>query len=196
MDKKIYKKLISNHGMGTVKSLGWSSIESQHKRFEVIYNNRPEAATSLLDVGAGYGDFLTFLKFQESTFDYTGIEPFEPFYQEAVKNFGEEFFRNTDLMNYNPKRNYDYVIASGLFWRDVEDWNDIFIRSVEKMMCLSRLGVSFNLLSTYSNAMKNPKLRYSNPAEIVELIGALGEKFMLIHNYHKTNKDFTCVLYK
>ena len=60
--KKRYDKKYNHHG-STIKSLGWDNKVNQYKRFEIALKDlNINKYSSILDIGCGFGDLLTFLK--------------------------------------------------------------------------------------------------------------------------------------
>ena len=60
---KFYEKNIDDHNDG-YKALGWGSIDSQYKRFEVLSKINNLNGSSILDVGCGLGDFYLWFKYK------------------------------------------------------------------------------------------------------------------------------------
>ena len=82
--------------------LDWASAESQLARFQIFARNVALADKSLLDVGCGLGDLLTYLASLGLRVRYTGVDLLEKMVQAAQRNHpGHDFVRG-DIFRANP----------------------------------------------------------------------------------------------
>ena len=190
-----YNRLIHQFGLGSPKSLGWSSETSQHIRFNVFTDNAPEGTTSILDVGSGYGDFYVHLREQGWNVDYMGLEPCDAFYNYAANKLGEGLFTHTNITDFSTEKSYDFVVGSGLFWIKSEQPEKEFLHTVTKMFALCNLATVFNMLNS-DGKKKGSTCNYADPSRILSLVANITKHAKLIDGYHPENKDFTIILYK
>lgn len=143
-----HRHRLSAYGKGSFGALGWKSMESQTKRFEVIASAWNLNGASILDVGCGYGDLKGYLDQRFTDFHYTGIDQQPEFIAEAKQlyvNTPHTYFFQTDFTQADfPK--VDYVIASGaLSYRSV---NTHFVyEMIAKMYSTAHCGIAFNLFN-------------------------------------------------
>ncbi len=139
---------LNAYGRGSFGALGWKSMESQTKRFEVIASAWNLNGTSILDVGCGYGDLKEYLDQRFTGFHYTGIDQQPEFIAEAKQiyiNSPHTYFFQTDFNQADfPK--VDYVVASGsLSYRSA---NTHFVNEmIAKMYSTAHCGIAFNLFN-------------------------------------------------
>lgn len=107
------KELFNTYGVDE-RSLGWTK-NKQNLRFAQIASRFDINSASVLDVGCGFADLLTFLKdnFDANEFKYTGIDIMSDFIEVASKKHPEAEFYTSDLFNFSSDRKYKYVVACG-----------------------------------------------------------------------------------
>jgi len=191
--KEFHKKLYKEHG-NNIKSLDWSE-ESQWKRFEVLASIGKWNNKTVLDVGCGFGDFLSCLYTQEGLFqpkNYVGIDVMNEFVEAAKKKYPFGEFRNTDIIDIND--NFDYVIASGIFYLPSNDWVERTSNILQKMFNLCNIGIGANFLSALSPNQKDGRY-YADPSYVlVNTMNFISKKVILRHDY--LPNDFTVFVYK
>ncbi|MCB0745930.1 MAG: class I SAM-dependent methyltransferase [Ignavibacteriae bacterium] len=177
--------------------MGWSSRASQEKRFEVLTSLMSKEYTSVLDVGSGYGDFTNFIAPQRNNKIYVGIEPFYDFYKLACNTYGTKYFVNESLDGFVKQYSqlFDYVIASGLFWRNQDRWEEFFMKTIQTMFSICEIGVCANLLSS-NHPKQKPWLIYVNPTKVVPKLKTITPNVKIVENYFENNRDFTFLLEK
>ena len=107
------EELFSQYGVDE-RSLGWTK-HKQSIRFAQMLSPLHIDGASLLDVGCGFGDLLTYIKTEHSgeTVDYTGIDIVPEFIDVAKQKNGDGSFLNTDLFKFESYKRYKYVVACG-----------------------------------------------------------------------------------
>jgi SAM-dependent methyltransferase len=203
--KRFFDKLWNLHDEGDALTVGWGSEESQSQRFAYLlgvgeFGGAPGfAGKSVLDVGCGLGDLLDFtveaLPEEERPKEYVGIDLMERTVQTARERHPDVEFIHGDVTEHEwKKRQFDYVVASGIFSLAFDGWNTHVRRVVEKMFDLCRVGVAVNFLSSY-HPKRAKESEYANPATTLDLLmRRISRKAVLRHDY-RTN-DFTIYLYR
>ena len=146
-----YSKLFKQHGQSP-KSLGWSKGK-QFLRFDQLTKYYMLKDCSILDVGCGFGDFVTYLKskYEWASIDYLGIDLIDDFVQVAKKTHHQNNFRfisgefiETDLIG-----KFDYVISSGIFNLKNDNGNNhnLLEQFISKMLSHCNKSVSIDFLS-------------------------------------------------
>ena len=97
--------------------LDWASAQSQLARFQIFARNVPLQDKSLLDVGCGLGDLLTYLESLGLGVRYTGLDLLEKMVQAARRNHPGHDFMQGDIFKANPfaPESFDVVFCSGAF---------------------------------------------------------------------------------
>ena len=167
-----------------VKSLGWGSVYSQQKRFDILLDIGVDINDSVLDVGCGYGDF------SKDFVNYLGIDLREDAITMAKNKYSDVKFELKSIYDINDT--YDWVFASGIFcfinnWEETEG-------IIEKMFNTSKKGTAFNFLSALTTKEKLSDMKPTKIEEILPIIYKLTNKFTIRHDY--LINDFTIYLYK
>jgi len=184
-DKDIeqYTQWIAEHG-ATVQGLGWNSEGGQRLRWKVLSEVYPLSGCSILDVGAGFGGFATYLKEQDIPFaDYVGIDITRAVVDAASCKYKILISDIADA----PLSNV--VFASGIFGTEgtAAQWR----RTINQMWGKASNALAFNMLS--SLAGDGPICRLS-PAEVFMFCRELTPWVSLAHNYMP--HDFTIYMYR
>ena len=119
---KHYKELFKIYGK-SVKSVQWSSPQTQHIRFKYLLQPIKKNE-SIIDIGCGFGDLYSYLVKNNFTTKYLGIDFIEEFIQEAKKGFQTQenvSFKQIDVINDKLPEGYDWHVASGLFNNKMKD---------------------------------------------------------------------------
>ena len=190
-----FEKLYSEHG-NSVESLGWNK-ESQKQRFDVLSKIGNFNGASILDVGCGFGDFLSYLKRRDILpYKYVGIDLISEFIARAAEMHPGTSFYNKDVLSFgNNDSSYGYVVGSGLFFLDTEDWYKYVLDVADKMFHLCNIGIGINFLSQYNIIRPVEGRAYCNPGSVLQmLMDHISIKAILYHDYREN--DFTVFLYK
>lgn len=176
----------------------WGSEDSQHARFEILNEIGPISGHSVLDVGCGSGDLLTFLREVGSRpRDYVGCDLSQEIIELAREKHPQHAFRHCDVLKFPidlHKDGFDYVLASGLFALEEELWKERTLRKLIKMFRICRMGMGANFLSSFSKG-DDPESHYSDPGELLSsVMREITPKAILRHDYRQN--DFTIFLYK
>ncbi len=145
---KFYKDSHEEHGI-SAQGVHWDSEFTQFKRFEVLTNfiKNDFKDSSLIDVGCGYGAYLTYLK-KENLFPdiYLGIDCEKFILDITSKKFDKNVFLKCNILK-NEIPNADYLICSGAL--NILNQTD-FLEAIENCYRASNKGFVFNFLSPHS----------------------------------------------
>jgi len=176
------------------RGLGFRTRSSQEKRFEALLSLGDFDGCRLLDVGCGFGDFLAFLHERGIRPDYTGIDLCEPMVARGRERFGHEAtFVDCDVLEYEPTRRFDYVVASGIFGLEAEGARERIGPTVQRMFEWASHGAACNFLSALSPVPVEQRV-YVEPVEMLEFALTLTPCVRLDHSY--LPNDFTIHLYR
>jgi SAM-dependent methyltransferase len=183
-----YSKKVRDHGP-IPAGVDWNGEEGQRLRFDVLL--RVVEATSpfsLDDYGCGYGALFDHLsEWQGARPDYLGIDISHDMIARARSSHPGEEDRFVD--GAASPRVADYGVASGIFnvrlTASHEDWINHIEGCLDGMNAHSRLGFSFNCLSSYSDApMRKDYLFYGDPRHYFDLCKRrYSRNVSLIHDY-------------
>ena len=70
---------------------GWSSRESQERRFDALIRSSGFQAGSIVDYGSGTGDLFGFLRDRGFKFEYSGVDHNARMVDFAIKRYGPYF---------------------------------------------------------------------------------------------------------
>jgi SAM-dependent methyltransferase len=167
----------------------WNGAEShqlRHRQFDRLFANRPEC--SILDLGCGFGDFLTFLRDVGHRGAYTGYD-ISPSMIDAAKTIHGETEYCRWIVGDVPSEPSDFAVASGIFnvKGDVMEnvWQDYVVQTIDVLAGCSRLGFAFNVLSLASDPEKRrPHLYYGDaPQMFAHCQARYGRSIALLHDY-------------
>jgi len=183
-----YTEKLAQHGE-TPRGVDWNGEESQELRFEQlckIIDGRSQF--SLNDLGCGYGALHDFLVGRYSGFSYSGIDVSESMIRSA-----EQRYQGIPLVRFvlasEPDGVADYAVASGIFnvrlARSDAEWRAYVEATLDILDRTSRLGFSFNCLTSYSDAEKmRDYLYYADPCALFDLCKRrYSRNVALLHDY-------------
>jgi SAM-dependent methyltransferase len=176
------------------RGLGFRTQTSQHKRFDAAIAMGELDGASLLDVGCGFGDLLDYLAQRRiRPREYVGLDVCEPMIRRCRERFATHEFVVGDVLAYEPRREFDYVIASGIFGLDAEGARERIRPTLERMFAWARIGLSANFLSRRSPAPAEGRV-YVEPTEVLAMALEITPAVRLDHSY--LPNDFTLHLFK
>jgi SAM-dependent methyltransferase len=188
-----YEKQFKEHGPNNVLSLGWGSRWSQTRRFEVLTEVGIKDGDSVLDVGCGFGDYKTFLNLHDIKAGYSGLDINKAFLVIAEENHKGIKFVNGNMVDISSS--YDWVIASGIFALDYENWDIETMKTLGEMAGKAKKGIAINFLSSFTKRKGISINKFVDPAFVVnEFVVNLSSRFSLRHDYF--DNDFTVYIYK
>lgn len=142
-----HKRLIEEHGSGTIEALGWSEREGQQARFKMLSRIGDMSHCSVLDAGCGHADLFAFLRNKYPSLTYYGYEQMPELLNIAAHRYKGEANITLCLGNFlqDSLPVTDFVLASGSL--NYRHSDDIFIyKAIETLYAHCRQGLGFNLL--------------------------------------------------
>jgi SAM-dependent methyltransferase len=183
-----YSEKLAEHG-ATPRGVDWKDTESQnlrHRQFLRLLEDDPEA--SVLDVGCGYGDFLSFLRAAGHRGRYIGCDVAAPMVEAARRLHGEGP-DHSFIVGTAPSEEADYAIGSGILnvmrGSTPEAWGDYVRVTVDGLHAAGRRGFGFNMLSLISDPeRRRADLFYGNPADMLtDCMAQYGRRVALLQDY-------------
>ena len=187
--RKIYSDNFLKHkdsSLGTFQN----NRATQHLRFEKIidpFRNILNKNTSFHDFGCGSCDMYDYMQQHSIECNYSGTEIMQEMIDHAKTKFPGISVSNRDLLKESLTDKYDIVVFSGglYFPGNIpqDEWAEYVFEIIGKMYEMCKIGISFNLLTTYST-FRDPNLFYLDPREIMDFcINNLSRFVSLQHNY-------------
>jgi SAM-dependent methyltransferase len=157
-------------------SLGWSK-RKQYVRFFGLTRNFNLRHKSILDIGCGFGDFISYAEKNKINYlSYLGIDLMEEFIQIANKQNKfpkKNKFEVRNFENLKTNLNFDFIFASGIFGHRIYKSNkenyDYIERIISKAFNLCNIGVSFDFISDKVEFRTSSKDFHASPIKILEL---------------------------
>ena len=180
-----YTGKLREHGP-THRGVDWNSEASQQLRFDQLLRVADlREPFAINDWGCGYGALTEHLERLGAGFTYCGYDVSQAMVQAARERHpGHAFTTAADDL---PQA--DYTVASGIFnvlvGTDSDDWEQYVRTTVRAMAAISRRGVAFNMLTSYSDADKMvPELHYADPCAMFDWCKReLSRHVALLHDY-------------
>lgn len=179
-----YAGKLAEHG-ATPSGVDWNSENSQRLRFaQLLKIVDVPGPFSLNDYGCGYGALIDHLRAEDAPFSYRGFDVAEAMVAEARRRHGDRF-----TANFSDLPVADYTVASGIFnvlaGADREGWLDYIRHTVRQMASVSRRGLAFNCLTSYSDPERmTDRLYYADPAVLFDFCKReLSRNVALLHDY-------------
>jgi len=184
--RSYFREHVTKHGFGA-EGMDWKDQESQFLRFEVIdryidYSGSP----TILDVGCGAGDYLTFAHAKGCNPVYTGLDIVPEMIAHLLEVHPEASGIVGGLESISSQR-YDYVIASGTFNAKLDasevDWQAYLYESIIEMCRIAQKAVVFNLMSPHVDYTYD-RLYYPRFDELTAfIVEHFGRDFIIDHDY-------------
>ena len=183
-----YTEKLAQHGE-TPRGVDWNGEDSQELRFQQlckIIDDRRQF--SLNDLGCGYGALHDFLVDRFSGFSYSGIDVSEGMIRSAEQRY-QGIPQARFVLASEPDGVADYGVASGIFnvrlGRADAEWRAYVEATLDILDRTSRLGFSFNCLTSYSDAEKmRDYLYYADPCALFDLCKRrYSRNVTLLHDY-------------
>lgn len=195
--KKFYNTRHQEVG-DTLKSVGWSTKESQYLRFEVLVRGLELEGKTILDVGCGLGDFIQFLENRGlKNFNYYGIDISESLIGSAKKKYAQnsnyQFLVGDSVELINQLPDFDLSIMSGALSFKIDDNIGYTTEVMRKLTAKAKEATSFNFLTSYVDYTLEKNYHY-RPEDIFSIAKTITKKVNLFHDYPLY--EFTVQLFK
>ena len=202
---KHYESCFMNYG-ATPKGVDWPKKEDVVTRFNIMIEMlKPwlnhKAKLKLLDLGCGYGALyghllqLKLVKF----IDYSGIDLSLEILKAAKTLYPDIKFSHCDLLGGSTMiEDFDFIIMNGLFTVKSQmtqpQMFDFFSAMLDKVYRIARIGLSFNIMSTHVDWLRDDlfHVSFDKMAEILQKV--CGRHFVFRADYGLY--EYTVYVYK
>ena len=161
-----YTGKLAEHGP-TPRGVDWNDAVSQQTRFAALLTLVEDSASSLLDIGCGFGALLPYARAKGFTGAYLGTD-IAPAMLQAARQLHAADTAARFEQGIAPDQPCDYAVASGIFnvrlTHDTTCWRAYMEDTVALMDRSARRGFAFNCLTSYADAeWMRPDLHYADP---------------------------------
>ena len=157
------------------QAVGSESFEHKELRYRHISRVFDgDTGFSLLDVGAGVGDYFGYLNrvFPEKNIMYRGLEITSVFCQRAREKYPGITIDTANILEDNVEP-HDYVVMCGIFHQrgevSLDEWQQFMERMLIRGFQICRKGMSFNVLSHHAEYLRDGNF-YVDLNELQDLI--------------------------
>ena len=175
---KHYSKLYKKFGLSPA-SIGWTKGK-QNIRFNAITEIGWLNNSSILDVGCGFGDLLSFLNKRKLRVKYTGVDINQKFIEIARKKYQKSIFEVRDIEEKPFTKKFDWVFAIGT--TNHSGSYKYIQRLLSEMFRVSKKGVVIDFLSSYVDFTK-PRNFHASPEKIFKITKKLSKRVIIRHDY-------------
>lgn len=174
---RYYADALARHGP-TPRGVDWPSAASQRLRFATLLDGVDwSARPSLLDVGCGYGELVSYLDAAGARCRYVGYDIAPEMVAAARRLHGERRDRRFTVDG-EALQPADVVVASGIFNVRLDIPRPVWTRhvgaTIARLGALARTRLAFNLLPPPSSpALARDDLHYAEPEAVARYCRAL-----------------------
>jgi SAM-dependent methyltransferase len=171
------------------RGVDWDGEESQTLRFKQLSKIIDVSKQfSINDLGCGYGALYDYFTHKYEDFSYLGVDVSEDMIHAANHRYQNKT-QARFILSSEPDRIADFGIASGIFnvrlQRSNTEWKSYIEATLNVLERSSRLGFSFNCLTSYSDTDKmRDHLFYADPCVLFDLCKRrYSRNVALLHDY-------------
>jgi ubiquinone/menaquinone biosynthesis C-methylase UbiE len=175
-----------------IRTLGWKSVADQALRFKILCDIGDLRATTICDIGCGFGDQVDYLETRFGKFSYTGIDISPSLIRKAAELHPDREFVCANMVE-APLSRADYFLLSGALNFRVHDNEELSQTMLRKMFAAANKGVAVNFLSSYVN-FQRPQNYHHSPEAVFSYARSLTPWVTLRHDYPLW--EFSIYLYK
>lgn len=195
--KKKTSDIIIEHHNELFRKFGESPValgeakDRTNLRFKVLSEIGNLNNSNILDVGCGFGYFLSFLKKKKRNVKYVGVDINSDFIEIAKRRNPNYIFKVADIEKTKIKSQFDWVFAIGIASK-ADSYNYIE-NLLKEMFRISKKGVVMNFITSYVD-YKVKGTFYTSPERVFKIAKKLTKRVLLRHDYLPF--EFCLYLYK
>lgn len=186
---KYYEESLARYQVGP-RSVNWRDEKSQRLRFKMLSQIGDLSGKVVHEVGCGLAHYYDYLQEQNTDCVYVGSDISPKMIEAAKRRLGRSVdLYIADILEEN-ERSWmmaDYVVNSGVFTVKgsiaSSEWRAFVEAMILRMYELCRVGIAFNLMTTYVD-YRDEHLYYQSPQETLDYcINKLSRKVVIRHDY-------------
>ena len=170
-----------------------SSQRTQRMRFNLFSAFHDVQGASVLDVGCGIGDLFGHLSEAAGEVDYLGVDLAPEMITLAEKRYPDATFATRDILQWDPGRRFDYVVAIGIHNVKIEGAEKLLADVTRRQFELCEVAAHLSLLTHHFDGF-GPRAMPWSPAEVLALALDITPWVTLRHDY--LPHDFSITLYR
>lgn len=198
---KYYSSKFNEYGHDE-RSLGWSK-KKQNIRFFNLIRFLNLTNSSILDVGCGFADLLTYINNNKIDIEsYHGIDLMDEFVIIAKSNH-PNFAKNIIQKDFETfieelNRTFDYIVASGIFGFKLKENDDDIYTHIDTIFSKSlnhaNIAVSFDFISDKVDFTTSKTDFHANPSRVLDIAYKFSKNVIL--NNSSLPFEFTITIFK
>jgi SAM-dependent methyltransferase len=154
---KHIERCLERHG-DTPQGVDWPNRQDAETRYRVMLDLIPQIPglkPTVLDFGCGASHLYEYLlRLSRSDIQYSGLDLSEKFVELSRRKHSQINYFCLDILTHGDELPmFDYIIMNGVFTEKVDlDFHtmlDYFQRTIEAVFAKTRLGMSFNVMSSH-----------------------------------------------
>ncbi len=175
---KHYTALYHKYGYSPT-SIGWPKGR-QNLRFQVLSEIGNLNNSKILDVGCGFGHFVSFLRSNKIKTKYVGVD-INPLFVEIAKEKNPNFtFQVRDIEKRRFGQHFDWVFAIGT--TNKAGSYKYIANLLKEMFRISKKGIAMDFMSTYVD-FRRPGSFHASPECVFKIAKKLSKRVVLRHDY-------------
>ncbi len=193
----VYRDEFIKHG-DNPKGVRWANLETQELRFDRLFHQilPLDQSFSVHDVGCGTAALHSYLLKHGIDHAYSGTEIVPEMINLISQKFPDVQIHNRNFLEANDEH-YDFIMLSGTlnYPGNVEEdqWKEFVFQILSKMYEMSRYGIAFNFLTSYST-MFYDTLFYLNPTEVFDYCHRTMSRFVMVDHAYPLFESTVTVL--
>ena len=173
--------------------LDWAAPETQTLRFEILADNVELRGRTLLDMGCGLGDLVSFLDKRRIDVDYTGVDVVEQMVARASELHPSRRFECVNIFS-DPAalggEKFDIMFCSGALNLNLGNNLEFVKTALPVMLSRAREYLVVNMLHARM-PVGEPQYFMYNPDYIISILKPLCSEVRIIDDY--LSNDFTVI---
>lgn len=168
-----------------VEVLSSGTEDRRRQRFQIHHELGIESGDSVLDIGCGFGDFLSYLKEAGQQVKYTGVDIMPEFIEKAVATHPDAHFELRDFLEKKfDAQSFDYVVCSQVLNLKIDgvDSKALVQDFLKEMFRLARKGISCDFVTDYVDFQEN-YLVYHSPETVFSTCKKISKRVVMRHDY-------------
>lgn len=180
-----YNSFFAEHGPSAAGA-GWGEKDRQLLRYKDLFRALDLRGKSVLDVGGGFGDGFKVAR-SLGVDSYTVVDLSRKHVDHANRALASNIgFRavSADFLAWDVDRNYDVVIASGLFNFRLEELDNLeFIKGVlGKSISIAEEIVCTNFLSEHAD-LPEDHLYYTSLSDLIPIVRSFSNRYSMSYDF-------------
>lgn len=179
-------KTIYNHYMSLYEKFGDSSSSlgwlkgRQNLRFKIMTDIEEIKNSKVLDVGCGFGDFLSYLNAKKKNVNYTGVDINPIFIKIAKEKHHDDKFYVRDIEKEKFRNKFDWSFAIGT--TNTGGTYSYVENLLSEMFRISNKGIAMDFMSSYVDFKRHGSSHFE-PEKIFKIAKKLSKRVVIRHDY-------------